>query len=130
MQRKKAERRITVLHVCCDPVLLFDVRKLLLDHAQDVRYIVTAADSYKAFQKEFLHGDFDMVLLCTSIPDLERRKMASLVRRRSPSTPVIVFSEKPASHYDFGTVTIDPRAESLLSALTETLKVRPHYHSA
>src|SRR5260370_36990200 len=71
-----------------------------------------------------------MVLLCSSIKNVERKKMASLVGQRSPSTPVIVFSEKPFSQYDFGTLTVDPRPESLLSALTETLKARPHYRSA
>jgi DNA-binding NarL/FixJ family response regulator len=130
MLRRKAERRITILYAGRDPVLLLDVRKLLLEHVEDTRYIVTTADTYKAFVKEFLQGDFDMVLLCSSIKNVERKKMASLVGQRSPSTPVIVFSEKPFSQYDFGTMTVDSRPESLLSALTETLKARPHYRSA
>jgi hypothetical protein len=130
MQKKKTGRQITVLHASRDPVLLLDVRKLLLEQLGDARYVVTTADSYKSFMKEFLHGDFDMVLLCSSIENSERKKMASFVGQRSPSTPVIVFSEKPFSHYDFGTLTIELRRESLLNALTETLKARPQYHAA
>jgi len=130
MQREKVERQVTVLYAGRDPDLLFDVRRLLLEHVGDARYILTTADSYRAFVKEFLHGDFDTVLLCSSIENAERRKMASLVGRRSPSTPVIVFSEKPFSRYDFGTLTVDPQHECLLSALAETLREGRHYHSA
>src|SRR5579859_1141 len=118
MQGKKTERQILVLYTSCDPVLLL-VRKLLLEYAH---YVVTTAATYRTFVKEFLDGDFDIVVLCSTIKNIERKKMASIVHHHSPSTPVIVISEGPFSHYDFGTITVDPRPEAFLSALAEVAK--------
>jgi hypothetical protein len=114
----KTERQILVLYASRDPVLLL-VRKLLLEYAH---YMVTTASTYRAFVKEFLNGDFDIVVLCSTIKNIERKKMASIVDHHSPSTPVIVISEGPFSHYDFGTVTVDPRPEAFLNSLADVAK--------
>jgi len=120
-QEEKTERQIVILYAGRDPGLLV-VRRLLLEHA---RCVVTTAATYQAFAKEFDGGDFDGVVLCSSVKNTERRKMASLVLQHSPSTPVIVISEGPFSHYNFGTITVDPQPESLLTAIAEAVK-GPH----
>jgi hypothetical protein len=125
-QQDKTKSQIAILYAGRDPVLLL-VRRLLLEYAG---YIVTTAATYTAFVKEFYGGDFDGVVLCSSIRNSERRKMASIVCHRSPSVPVVVISETSFSQHDFGTVTAEPQPESLLSALAEALKSRHHRRSA
>lgn len=125
-QKEKAKPQIVILYAGRDSSLLL-VRRLLLEYAG---YIVTTAATYTAFVKEFYAGDFDGVVLCNSIKNQERRKMASLVHHRSPSVPVIVISETAFSHYNFGTLTVEPQPESLLQALAEALKSGHHRHSA
>jgi hypothetical protein len=125
-QKEKAKPQIVILYAGRDPVLLV-VRRLLLEYAD---YIVTTAATYSAFVKEFHGGDFDGVVLCSSIADSERRRMASVVQQRSPSIPVIVISETSFGHQDYGTVTVDAQPESLLNALADVLKGRHRRRSA
>ena len=125
-QKEQTKPQIAILYVGRDPVLLL-VRRLLLEYAG---YIVTTAATYAAFIKEFYGGDFDGAVLCSSIKNSERRKMAALVRDRSPSVPVVVISESSFSQHDFGTVSAEPQPEALLNALAEALKGRHHRRSA
>ena len=125
-KEEKAKSQIVILYASRDPVLLV-VRRLLLEYAG---YIVTTAATYSAFVKEFTTGDFDGVVLCSSIDDSERRRMASIVEHRSPSVPVIVISESSFSRHGYGTVTVEPHPESLLNALAEALEHRHRRRSA
>jgi CheY-like chemotaxis protein len=125
-QKEQTKPQIAILYAGRDPVLLL-VRRLLLEYAG---YIVTTAATYPAFIKEFYGGDFDGVVLCSSIKNSERRKMAALVRDRSPSVPVVVISESSFSQHDFGTLSAEPQPEALLNALAEALKGRHHRRSA
>lgn len=125
-EQGQTKSQIAILYAGRDPVLLL-VRRLLLEYAG---YIVTTAATHAAFVKEFYGGDFDGVVLCSSIRNSERRKMAGLVQQRSPSVPVVVISESSFSQHDFGTVSAEPHPESLLDALSEALKSRHRRRSA
>src|SRR6185312_14356411 len=54
--------------------------------------IAAASDPCETVNK-LLNGDFDLVLLCHSMPDDDRRKLAHIVTRFSPSTPVVLICE-------------------------------------
>ena len=90
---------IVTLSVGRDPLLLQTRGQVL---RKDGYTVASTASSDQALQ-QFVAGDFDMVILCHSIPAQERERLADAIHRHSPNTPVVVvaagFSGKdPAVH--------------------------------
>lgn len=42
---------------------------------------------------KLLNGDFDLVLLCHTMPDEDRRRLARIIGSYSPSAPVLFISD-------------------------------------
>ena len=79
-----------VLSVGNDSTLLA-IRKLMLTNAG---YTVVNAQGAQDFVSKLFDGDFDVVVLCTSLTPVERRQMAALVRQHRPSAQVFALGDQ------------------------------------
>ena len=111
--------RNAILSAGRDRPLLFTRNRVLEEGGYSVTSTFTAADTVE----NFFAGDFDVVILCHSIPLEERERIAQLVRMHSPSTPVVVLADQPTRRYDFGDLTVESDATSLLQAIPQALKI-------
>jgi CheY-like chemotaxis protein len=84
---------------------------------EEAGYNVTAATTSAETVERFFTGDFDLVILCHSIPIEERERIATLVHNHSPSTPVVLLADMATRRYNFGDLTVESDANSLLQSL-------------
>jgi DNA-binding response OmpR family regulator len=97
---------------------LLALRNLVL---QSAGYTVVSAFSHKELITRFMDGDFDLVVLCHSIPAEEREQVAEWIRRHSPSTPVIVVSNLPHVQHPYADLTVYGDARDLIKAMPGVL---------
>jgi DNA-binding response OmpR family regulator len=88
---------------------------------EEAGYLVTSTSTAAATVENFFDGDFDLVVLCHSIPLEERERVATLVRMHSPSTPVIALADLPTRRFNIGDLTVDSDANSLLESIPVAL---------
>jgi CheY-like chemotaxis protein len=84
-----------------DPDLLKARNAALM--AQGYR-VAAASDSCEVVDK-LLNGDFDLVLLCHTMPEEDRRRLARIISSHTPSTPVVFISKNSCE-----TISGDARA--------------------
>jgi CheY-like chemotaxis protein len=82
--------------------------------------VAAASDSYEVVEK-LLHGDFDLVLLCHTMADEDRQRLARIISSYTPSTPVVCISEKEHGDSEPGARIVRCRPEQLLHTLTNSL---------
>jgi CheY-like chemotaxis protein len=107
-----------ILSVGHHPTLL-ETRNLILRAAG---YKVEEAVSIKQAIRQFQEGNFDLVLLCHSIPTPERERLAGLIRVSGASTSVAsiaTIAGGPEDAFVDETVESDPR--KLLPGIKEVL---------
>jgi CheY-like chemotaxis protein len=80
--------------------------------------VVSATNSPEIINKLF-NGDFDAVILCNSIPNDERKRLARIIKSYSPSTPIIVLAEMEGRQYDYGTMTASGSPDGIMAALRQ-----------
>lgn len=68
---------------------LLAIRNLMLSGAG---YTAVGASTPEEFVDKFYAGDFDVVVLCYTVPEIERARIIQLVHAHSPSTPVVVMA--------------------------------------
>ena len=79
--------------------------------------VVTAHNSPDIINNLF-EGDFDVVILCNSLPSEERRRLARIINSYSPSTPVVVLADSAdVAEYDYGTLTSNSSPEWIVAAI-------------
>ena len=71
---------------------------------------------------EFMKGDFDLVLLCHSIPGDARERLASVLREHTSRTPIISVASFDGQFDDFADATIGNDPGLLLGSLREVLQ--------
>lgn len=106
-----------LLSVGCDSQLLGS-RQLLL---QSAGYAVVSAHSAKEAVDCFLAGDFDLVLLCHSLPERERDGVACLIRASGSLTPIITVATYEGQQDVFVSATIESEPEQLLAGIRDAL---------
>lgn len=106
-----------ILSVGYDPVLL-GTRRLLL---QSAGYIVESSGSVENAIYRFRTGDFDLVVLCHSMPEQERRRLLHLIRDYGSATPVIFISSAEPSPDGFSDLSIENHPAALLDAVRAML---------
>jgi hypothetical protein len=111
--------RNAILSAGRDRPLLYTRNRVL----EEAGYSVTPATTSAETVERFFTGDFDLVVLCHSIPIEERERIAMLVHNHSPSTPVIVLADMATRRYNFGDLTVESDAGSLLESLPLALKM-------
>ena len=84
-------------------------------------YSVSAASDSVEIVDKLLNGDFDLVLLCHTIPEDDRLRVAHIVASYTPSTPVVLASQDEGSAYAAGARIVQCRPDQIMSALTHSL---------
>jgi DNA-binding NarL/FixJ family response regulator len=82
--------------------------------------VVAASNSYEVADK-LLNGDFDLVLLCHSMPHENRRRLARIICTYSPSTPVVFTFDSGSDDLDSGAAAVRCRPGQILATLTNSL---------
>jgi DNA-binding response OmpR family regulator len=85
--------------------------------------VASASDSYEVVEK-LLNGDFDLVVLCHSMSDEDRRRLARIISSYSPSTPVVLISREDTDECESGAGTVRCHPEQLLAAVAGSLPRR------
>jgi CheY-like chemotaxis protein len=106
-----------VLAIGHDPVLL-ETRSQVL---QGAGYTVIPELSLKKAVARFREGDFDLVLLCHSIPAQDRELLTQLLRQHSSRTPIVSVSASLSALDSFADATIGNDPGELLVGLRELL---------
>jgi DNA-binding response OmpR family regulator len=106
-----------VLSVGLDPDLL-KTRNLVLHSAG---YTVVPAHSIKEATDRFQAGDFDLVLLCQSLPAKERDGLTWWMRASRPGIPVVTVAGNHCSGDVVAGVTVGSEPGALLWGIRELL---------
>jgi CheY-like chemotaxis protein len=110
-----------------DPVLLKKRNSVLTANGYQ---IAAASDCYEVVEK-LLNGNFDLVLLCNSMPEEDRRRLARIIGLYTPSTPVVLISEGPNEEQaQLGGRTVQCSPEQLLQVVTGSLRGGSGIHAA
>jgi CheY-like chemotaxis protein len=113
-------RHFVVLSISKDPALL-KTRSLLLRNAG---YTVLEQSSINAAAKQFLSADIDAVLVCHSLAPDQKSQLIDLVRSHSPSTPILMISDRVAEADRRVDAVVENEPESLLLGI-EAVSNRP-----
>jgi DNA-binding response OmpR family regulator len=114
-------RHIVALAVGRDPVLL-ETRNQVLRNAG---YSVVSALSTEQALQSFASGDFDIVILCHSIPLRDRERLTYAIRRHSPNTPVVVVTARFSEMDSFADAMIENEPEILLQGIPRRVHKAP-----
>ena len=106
-----------VLAVGHDPVLL-ETRSQVL---QGAGYTVIPELSLKKVVDRFREGDFDLVLLCHSIPAKDREALTQLLREHTSRTPIVSVAVNLCDLDSFADATIENDPKELLAGLRDLL---------
>ena len=112
---------IVALAVGRDPVLL-ETRGQVLRNAG---YTVVSALSVEQALQSFASGDFDIVIVCHSIPVRDRERLTYAIHRYSPNTPVVVVTARVSAMDSFADATIENEPEILLQEIPRILHKTP-----
>ena len=83
-------------------------------------YSVAAASNPVEIVEKLLNGDFDLVLLCHTIPEEDRLRVARIVASHTPSTPVVTVSDEGDNGSAVGTRIVQCRPDRIMSTLTHS----------
>jgi DNA-binding response OmpR family regulator len=108
---------IVALAVGRDPLLL-ETRSQVLRSAG---YTVVSELSLEQSLQHFRNRDFDIVILCHSIPVRDRELLTSALHNHSPRTPVIVVSSRSSALDRFADATVENDPSMLLEDLARLL---------
>ena len=106
-------------------VLSVGFNRMLLEPRNQVLrsagYLVVAAYSLRAAVDYFRAGDFDLVVLCHSVPQKDRESLTSLLRAWGSRIPVVSVSGKVCECDAFATETLEDGAHKFLSGISDAL---------
>jgi CheY-like chemotaxis protein len=97
---------------------LMRTRSLVL---QSAGYIVASASSLKEAVARFQTGDFDLVLLCHSIPMRDRDHLTCLIRSTGSLTPVVSIARNLGACHAFLNATREDDPSKFLAGIGEDL---------
>lgn len=104
---------LAILSAGRDANLLGTRNAVLRAEGHAVVTAVTAAEIVDIF----FAGDYDVVILCHTIPAVERQKIIRLVRNHAPRTPVLVLSAHDGQPADNGAVRVRNNPKELVEAV-------------
>jgi CheY-like chemotaxis protein len=116
-QRDITLPQIIILAVGKDSVLLETRSRVLRSDG----YTVICTLSLQQALALFIAGDFDLVVLCHSIPTRQRETLAHAFHDHSPSTPVVLVSAGPTFNDSCVDATIESEPKQLLQELPKYL---------
>src|ERR1700719_3355794 len=86
---------------------------------QSAGYIVESASSLKEAVARFQAGDFDLVLLCHSIPMKDRDHLTCLIRSTGSLTPVVSIARNLGACDAFVNATLEDGPNKFLTGVRE-----------
>jgi CheY-like chemotaxis protein len=106
-----------VLSVGLDLSLL-RARGLVLESAG---YLVESASTVKGAADRFQSGDFDLVLLCHSVPRKDRDRLTSLIRASGSRTPIVSIAGNLGECDAFANATLEDGPNNFLAGIRDVL---------
>ena len=106
-----------VLAVGFDPSLM-TTRILVLRSAG---YVVIRASSFEEAVDHFQSGDFDLVLLCHSVPAADRERLTRLIRASGSSTPIVSIAGSPGECDAFANSTLEDGPNKFVAGIRDAL---------
>jgi CheY-like chemotaxis protein len=97
---------------------LMRTRNLVL---QSAGYIVESASSLREAVDRFQTGDFDLVLLCHSIPTKDRDHLTCLIRATGSLTPVVSIARNLGECAAFVNATLEDGPNKFLAGIGKEL---------
>jgi CheY-like chemotaxis protein len=80
-------------------------------------YIVVPAYTPRQAIDEFVRGDFDLVLLCHSMPEDARERLVSVIREHTSRTPIVSVASFDGQFDGFADATIENDPNLLIDSL-------------
>jgi CheY-like chemotaxis protein len=106
-------------------VFLQETRRLVLESAGlDVVSAFSMPDAVRCIAAD----TFDLVLLCHTIPEKDRRRFACLIRASGSSTPVVALSPYEVAPDGFMDGSIESEPGPMLAGIREILSRRTMKH--
>src|ERR1700710_705455 len=94
---------------------------------QSEGYIVTSAFSLREAVSLFHDGDFDLILLCHSVPEIDRNRLACLIRASGSRIPLFTVAGQFTHHDAFADATLEDRPDKLLTRIQDVMRSQtPH----
>jgi CheY-like chemotaxis protein len=109
-----------ILSVGIDPLTLY-AREAVLRSAG---YIVVSAMSIKEAFHLFLDGDFDLMVLCHTLPVRDRERLTCLIRASGSRIPVACISGTPGEQTAFSDATLEENSVESLAGVRRLLARR------
>jgi len=88
---------------------------------QSAGYIFTLVGSTRDAIDQFRVGDFDLVLVCPSIPAENRERLTSLIRESGSRTPVVCIESDSGDCDAFLDATLKSEHKELVASIEELL---------
>jgi CheY-like chemotaxis protein len=115
-----------VLAIGFDPSLMTS-RSLVLRSAG---HAVVEASSLKEAVDQFQSGDFDLVLLCHSVPATERERLTSLIRVSGSSIPIVSIARGLGECDAFANATLEDGPNKFVASIRDVLVRAPRTPAA
>jgi len=109
--------RFAILYAGRDPELVRQWTKPLTMAGYRV---VAVIDPLEIIGKLF-SGEFDLILLCESLPKAERGRLARLARDHGPSIPILIIDEQEGMDYDLGVRAVLGQPDKIVAAVQNSL---------
>lgn len=106
-----------ILSVGLDPLLLERRNRAL----KSAGYIVVEAYSINEAVSRFQDGDFDLVLLCQSIPAREKDRLTSWIRASGSHISILSITEDRCEQDEFANARVESDADLLLLDIRRAL---------
>jgi CheY-like chemotaxis protein len=97
---------------------LLRARGLVLESAG---YLVESASTVKGAADRFQSGDFDLVLLCHSVPRKDRDRLTSLIRASGSRTPIVSIAGNLGECDAFANATLEDGPNNFLAGIRDVL---------
>jgi CheY-like chemotaxis protein len=97
---------------------LMTIRDLVL---QSAGYAVVEASSLEEAVDHFQSGDFDLVLLCHSVPAADRERLASLIRASGSRIPIVSIAGSLGECDAFANSTLEDGPNKFLAGIRDAL---------
>jgi CheY-like chemotaxis protein len=88
---------------------------------QSAGYTVIPALSITEAVERFRDGDFDLVILCHSVPTKDRGRFTCLIRASGSRTPIVSISEQSPQCDAFADATLEDCPSKFLRGIEEVL---------
>ena len=88
---------------------------------QSAGYVVVRGSSLKETVHHLQSGDFDLVLLCHSVPATDRERLTSLIRASGSRIPIVSIAGSLGECDAFANATLEDGPNKFLAGIREVL---------